>query len=474
MEKIDRRIVRKWTSGEFMIYAADLFCGAGGTSTGLVNALVELGYSTDDINLLAINHWDVAIATHAENHPWAAHKCENLDNVNPRQIVPGGYLDLLVASPECTHHSRARGGRPINDQSRASAWHVLRWAEALYIKNILIENVPEFMTWGPVDRDGSPIQALRGKTFLAFVESLRSLGYNVDYRVLNAADYGDPTTRKRLFIMASRDNAVCWPEPSHGKVSQDMFGKRKPWRSARDIIDWDLPSESIFSRKTPLKPNTMRRIMKGLEKFSGLPFIVQYHGGDHADNRSYPVSEPIPTVDTSNRYAVCQPYIVALNHGSDENRSYSLSNPFPTVTSVDAWGLVEPYLVKMYGSSDAASIDAPLPTVTAQGQHLYLAEPFIVSYYGTGGPKSIDEPLDTVTSKDRFGLVLPLKDGSQVCVDIRFRMLQPQELAAAMSFPKSYKFSGKRGDQVKQIGNAVPGNTAKALCKSFFVRNYGN
>jgi DNA (cytosine-5)-methyltransferase 1 len=218
------------------INAADLFCGAGGTSTGLHMAAQNLGFH---LKLLAINHWNVAISTHSTNHPWADHLCESMDNVDPRKVVPGGQLDLLVASPECTHHSRARGGKPISDQSRSSAWHVLRWAEALYIENILIENVPEFMDWGPIDKDNQPVQKLKGKTFLAFLEALRSLGYNVDYRVLNAADFGDPTTRKRLFIMARREKPVLWPDPSFSKEGgKDLFSQTKPWRPARDIIDW--------------------------------------------------------------------------------------------------------------------------------------------------------------------------------------------------------------------------------------------
>lgn len=413
------------------IKAVDLFCGAGGTSTGLARAVKKLGCGLD---LLAVNHWDIAILTHSANHPYAEHRCESLDNVDPRKVIPGGYLDLLVASPECTHHSRARGGKPISDQSRASAWHVLRWAEALYIENILIENVPEFMSWGPLDKNGDRVQSLKGKTFLSFLEALRSLGYNVDYRVLNAADYGDPTTRKRLFILARREKTVVWPEPTHAKTgSKDMFGgSRQPWKAAREIIDWSLPGESIFSRKKPLAANTMRRIAKGLRKFCANPFLVEYHsatseGGDRVQS----VDSPLPTVDTSNRFALAEPFIFAMNHGKDDNRSYSLGDPMPTVTSVDAWGLAQPYLVK---------------------------------YNGTGTAMSVEEPLDTVTAKDRFGLVIPLSDGGEMIVDIKFRMLQPHELAAAMSFPPGYQFAGSRDQKVRQIGNAVPGEMSQALC----------
>jgi DNA (cytosine-5)-methyltransferase 1 len=453
------------------IYAADLFCGAGGTSTGMVNALKGMGYQVEDIDLLAVNHWDMAIATHSANHPWARHLCENLDNVNPRDIIPGGYLDLMVASPECTHHSRARGGKPISDQSRASAWHVLRWAEALFIENILIENVPEFMTWGPLDREGDVIQNLKGKTFLAFIDALRSLGYNVGYQVINCADYGDPTTRKRLFIMAKRSKPAIFPEPTHAKSgSKDMFGERLAWKSARDVIDWSIVSESIFTRKKPLSPNTMRRIMKGLQKFSSLavaPFVVTCnHGND--DNRSYPVGEPMPTITSIDAWGVVQPFILQMDMGGS---SHSLTEPMNTITSADARALVEPYLVEYHGSDVGRErvrpLSDPLPTQDTSNR-FGLCEPFIVTYYGTGQPASIADPLDTITAKDRFGLVLPMSDGRQVLVDIKFRMLQPHELAAAMSFPPEYQFTGTREQKVKQIGNAVPGRTAEALVKALF------
>jgi DNA (cytosine-5)-methyltransferase 1 len=240
------------------IYAADLFCGGGGTSEGLRQACEMLGYK---LWLLGINHWDVAIATHSRNHTYAKHICENLDNVNPRKVIPWGWLNLLVASPECTHHSNARGGKPCSDQSRASAWHILRWAEALRIDNILIENVKEFQTWGPLGSNGRPLKSRKGETFQAFINALRSLGYKVDFRVLNAAYYGDPTTRERLFIVARRGRRpIVWPAPTHSPDGGDtIFGKTKRWRTAREIIDWDIPGQSIFSRKKPLSKNTINR-----------------------------------------------------------------------------------------------------------------------------------------------------------------------------------------------------------------------
>lgn len=415
------------------ILAADLFCGAGGTSTGLLLAAERLGL---DVNLLAINHWEIAIATHSANHPHATHLCESLDGVDPRKVVPGRRLDLLMASPECTHHSKARGGKPRSDQSRASAWHVLRWAEALHIESILIENVEEFKTWCPLGENGQPIERLKGKTYLAFLAALRSLGYHVSERVLCCADYGDPTTRRRLFILARKGKRVRWPEPTYAKGGEEsLFGKKQKWRAAREIVDWSFPSQSIFSRKKPLSSNTIRRIEAGLRKFCGLPFVI-------------------------GQQSCAAPRLI--------------DHPLPTIAAAGAISLIEPFLVEYHGASypgggeRVRSVDEPMPTVATSNQ-FGLIEPFLVEYYGTGGAASVDAPLSTQTTKDRFGLAQPLvfdAGGQKYLLDIRFRMLQPHELAAAMSFPKDYLFAGNREEKVKQIGNAVPVLTAAALCEA--------
>ncbi len=488
------------------INAADLFCGAGGTSTGLLQAAKSLGY---DVNLLAINHWNVAIATHSQNHPDADTRCESLDNVDPRKAVPGGVLDLLCASPECTHHSNARGGKPMSDQSRASAWHVLRWCEALDVRNVLIENVPEFQDWGPLDKDNRPIKKQKGRIYRAFLSALRSLGYSVDARVLNAADYGDPTTRKRLFIMACKGRKVRWPEPTHSKDGADLFGDRPKWKPAREIIDWNLKGESIFGRKRPLSPNTLKRIEAGLKRYTGLapfilqmdmggrvqgldqpmntvtsadaralvqPFLVEYHGSSYeGGERTRSVDQPMPTIATSNQFGLAEPFVVMLNGtdpGSLETSTRSVDSPLPTVTGSPHFGLAEPFIVPVnHGTGDTRthSVNAPMPTVTAFDA-LALAEPFLVQYYGTSDAASLADPLATVTGRDRFGLVEPLvfraDDGKFYALDIRFRMLQPHELAAAMSFPAGYQFAGNREQKVKQIGNAVPVSTASALCQA--------
>lgn len=482
------------------IVAADLFCGAGGTSTGLARACEAAGVG---LNLLAVNHWDVAIDTHSKNHPGVRHLCESLDNVDPRKVVPGGRLNLLVASPECTHHSNARGGKPMSDQSRASAWHILRWAEALYVDNILIENVREFMNWGPLGVDGRPLKSKRGETFRVFLSGLRSLNYDVDFRVLNAADYGDPTTRERLFVMArKRPRKVSWPEPTHRPVTsqEEMFGSTQPWRTAREIIDWSLPGTSIFNRKRPLSETTIARIAAGLRRFGGKaaePFLVMLYGTGKARS----VDEPVPTVTAGGGHiGLCEPFVVQMNHKNDAPRSVdqpiatvtatsadfalvepfligaggpsgsgrqprSVDDPLGTVMTENHTALVEPFIVPLnHGAGDlrSYSMDLPMPTLTTIDA-LGMIEPYLVKYYGTGGEQATDEPLGTITAKDRFGLV------QTVGLDIRFRMLQPHELARAMSFPDDYQFSGNRELKVKQIGNAVPVGLAQALCSALIA-----
>jgi DNA (cytosine-5)-methyltransferase 1 len=419
--------------------AADLFCGAGGTSTGMVRAAEKRGIS---LGLVAVNHWKTAVETHKRNHPWARHLCADLASVeaNPAKLVPGGRLNLLVASPECTHHSVARGGKPCSDQSRASAWHVMHWLELLNVQDLLLENVKEFADWGPILKRGTMIKGKWHKagrpdprqkkaTFLAFVNGVHSLGYRVEWRVLNAADYGSATTRRRLFMRASkRKSAIAWPEASHAAQSDATHAR---WKSAREVIDWSLKGDSIFTRRTPLRPKTLARIEAGLRKFGGeafIPFVIPMEHSGRAALRS--VDETLPTITTAKggAFGLCEPFIVQYQGGEDAKalRVHSVDNPLPTQPTENRFGLCEPFLTK---------------------------------YYGTGGARPVTEPMDTVTAKDRFALVEPRG------VDILFRMLQPHELAAAMGFD-GYEFTGTKTEQVRQIGNAVAVDPAEALCGS--------
>jgi DNA (cytosine-5)-methyltransferase 1 len=411
-----------------------------------------------EVDLLAINHWNIAIDTHVRNHPGARHLCESLDSVDPRKVVPGGRLDLLCASPECTHHSNARGGKPRSDQLRATAWHVVRWAEALRVENILVENVREFRSWGPLTKKGKVMKRKMGQTYQAFLNCLRSLDYSLEDRVVNAADFGDATTRKRLFIMASK-RRVSWPEPSHA-------GR---WRAAREIIDWSLKGVSIFGRKRPLAANTLKRIWAGFMQFGGEEFIVNMRGTEenHLKHPGRSVDEPLPTITAGgNHMALCKPFLVTLNHGGGEAcRTHSMDQPVPTLTTRGNLALVDPFIIQTDQSGSNGSVrgvDEPIGTIVTK-QNMGLVQ-FVVKYYGTGGARSVGIPLDTITTKDRFGLVVCERRG--LYLDFLFRLLQPHELAAAMSFPAGYQFTGTREKQVRQIGNAVAVRTAAALCKA--------
>jgi DNA (cytosine-5)-methyltransferase 1 len=464
--------------------AADLFCGAGGTSTGMLMACRDLGYKLD---LVAVNHWPLAIQTHMENHPWARHICASLmpiepnrpgelfeggvDAIDPRKAVPGGKLDVLMASPECTHHSNARGGKPRSDQSRATPWCILRWADALRPDSVLIENVPEFRTWGPLDDNGKPIKEEAGKTFSAFLNSFDGLGYSVEYRVLNAADYGDATTRKRLFIQARRGRSeIAWPAATHSRSGQDGLPR---WRSAREIIDFSKENHSIFGRRKPLSKNTIDRIAYGLRKFGGKkadPFLVMLYGTGKVRS----VNDPLPTVTAQGGHiALCEPFLVRYNGGADSSRRvHGLDDPVPTLDTSNRFALCEPFIIatgQTGGSGKRVrSVDDPLSTLVTKAEHC-LVEPFLVKFYRTGRANSIHAPLDTLTTKSRFGLAefphVQDEKGNVVGLDVRFRMLQPDETASAMSFPPDYKFHGTKDEITKQIGNAVPARTACELTK---------
>jgi DNA (cytosine-5)-methyltransferase 1 len=430
-------------------------------------------------DLTAINHWPIAIATHTLNHPGARHLCASLDALNPRELYNPGVLDLLWASPECTHHSVARGGKPINDQSRATAWCVVRWAEALMPPVILIENVPEFIAWGGIGSDGRPMKSKKGATFAAWVGALESLGYKVGWKKLRAADYGDPTTRQRLFIQAVRGKRrVVWPNATHAAPGgTDLFEQnRRPWRTAgSDVIDWKIKGESIYSRKRPLSKNTMRRIMDGLKKFGGNdPFIVEMRGTSDSQisRTAHSINGPLGTVSTSGaHHALINPFLIAMEHGGSVR---SINDPINTITTAKggAHALIEPCLLPQQSCGALRPVSQPAPTVSTAGA-IALIEPFLVEYYGTAGAESVNQPLNTVTCKDRHALVQPEVriDGKRYVLDILFRMLQPHELAAAQGFPSGYQFSGTKTDAVKQIGNAVPRRLARAIVLAVMGQN---
>lgn len=443
------------------IKAADLFCGAGGTSTGAVRAMNRMGMGMD---MLAVNHWATAVKTHEMNHPSVRHLCCDLNAVDPLKV--SGKLDLLLASPECTHHSNARGGKPCEDQSRSSGWHVLHWIDKCKPESVMLENVREWKDWGPLNQRNRPIKSRKGELFRNFCQSIDALGFTLDWRLVNAADFGDATTRTRLIMLIKRgrNRKIVWPKQSH---AEKPFGEMKKWVAAREVIDWNLKGASIYDRKRPLKPNTIRRIMAGMKRFNGA-FIVKMYGTckDGSD-----IEVPMPTVTTGGgrgggHLALCEPMLMPFMLGQQSCAApRSTDKPVPTVATKGAISLIEPFVVQMdHTKSEAHGMvhdtNKPMPTVTT-ADAWGLAEPFLLKYYGNEtGAHSINEPLGTITTKDRFVLIMP--DGSKAKLDIRFRMLQPHELSAAMGFPTDYQFSGNRGEQVKQIGNAVCVNLADA------------
>lgn len=460
---------------------ADLFCGAGGTSTGAWKALLTRGI---EMELVAVNHWPIAIETHSRNHPDARHYCVDLETAKPLELVPEGKLDLLMASPSCVHHSRARGGRPTNDQQRTDPWIIIRWLTDLRVKRLLIENVPEFMSWGPIDlRTGRPLKSKKGQYFQAWVKVIEALGFKLEYRVLCAANFGDATTRDRFFLMARSDGRkIVWPMQTHSKIpGVDMFGNvTLPWRTAREIIDWSITGNSIFDRKKPLAINTIRRIAAGIQKFGGEwvePFLVMLNGGSHkGENGALSVDTPTPTVE---------PFVLGQHSGSVPR---SVDEPIPTVTTDGAIAVIKPsitavegggvlpkaFLVPQFGEAHGQqprthSIYEPTPTVTPHGAGA-LVEPYICSVaHGNAdgdyerGMSLENRPLPMMAIQQ--GRMVEI-NGRYYLLDIRFRMLQNHELARAMGFSdeeSQYEFSGSQVQITKQIGNAVPVNTAAAL-----------
>jgi len=424
------------------ILVADLLCGAGGSSTGCERALAALGLRME---LVCVNHWGVAIETHRRNHPEARHYVQDIAACRPHLIVPEGRLDLLMGSPTCTHHSVARGGKPTSDQQRSDPWHINTWLTELDVKRIIIENVWEFCGWGPVDhKTMRPIPARKGEYFRAWIAALRAIGYELEWRKLNAADYGDATTRQRFILMGRKDRkSIVWPVATHQKKSENLalFPTLKPWRAAREIIDWDIRGKSIFDRKKPLAPKTLARIHAGAVKFNWPePFLVILR--NHMDGKS--VDGPVPTIAANGTHiGLAEPIVLKQNFRRD---TVSVEQPAPTIMTEARLGLVEPIILSQHNSGAPRSAGEPLPTITTGGAATpdhpgcarpMLVEPFVLSRQGGGAPREVEEPtptqcakhshclitsyygastgaqntrepLPTVTTKDRFGVVVPV------------------------------------------------------------------
>lgn len=342
----------------------DNFAGGGGASTGLERAF---GRPVD----VAINHDPEALAMHAANHPHTAHYCESVFDVDPIAITGNQPVALVWLSPDCKHFSKAKGGKPVSKKIRGLAWIALRWAAKVKPRVIMLENVEEFQTWGPLAADGKPCPKNRGRTFRSFVNALKRQGYTVEHRELRACDYGAPTIRKRLFLVARRDHLpIAWPTPTHGdpKSAAVRAGKLLPWRTAADCIDWSLPCPSIFERSKPLKDATLRRVAKGIMKFvvdSPNPFIVKFQ----ENSTGQTLDEPLHTVMAgAPRFGLISPTLMHVtHHGSD--RTASVDAPLATVTGAHRGeqALVTAHITKFRANSVGSAADAPLHTVTAGG-----------------------------------------------------------------------------------------------------------
>lgn len=474
----------------------DNFAGGGGTSTGIEMAT---GYSVD----IAINHDPEAIRMHKANHPATRHYCESVWDVNPVEVCAGHPVGLAWFSPDCKHFSKAKGGKPKDKNIRGLAWVACRWAGLVRPDVIMLENVEEFKTWGPLNRGHHPIKAKQGTTFRKFIAQLEKLGYEVQYRELVAADYGVPTMRKRFFLIARCDGRpIVWPEPTHGPADSPEVaaGERKPYVGAYTQIDFSLPCPSIFDTVEeikekygiravrPLAPKTMERIARGLKKFvldnpepfiirgkSPLPTIttgnrnfviaptlIQYHNETAKDEvRGQDIRGPIMTVDGSNRYGLVASFLQQYYGGGYTGTGAAMENPLPTITAVDHNSICTANLIQLNNNCDGRDIKEPIPTIPAGGAHFGEVRAFLVKYYGQGTGQDIKEPLDTVTSRDRFGLVTIAGVDYQI-VDIGLRMLEPRELYGCQGIPKDYIIDHdcdgreiSRSEQVKKCGNMV-------------------
>ena len=387
----------------------DNFAGGGGASTGIELAI---GRSVD----IAVNHDPIAIAMHKVNHPGTEHFCESVWDIDPRKAVKGRPVALCWLSPDCKHFSKAKGGKPVEKNIRGLAWVAVRWAATVRPRVIILENVEEFKTWGPL-LDGKPDPKQKGRTFNAFVNALKRQGYQVEWREFRACDYGAPTIRKRFFLVARCDGRpIVWPSPTHGNPDSPEVksGKLLPWRTAAEIIDWSLPCPSIFERKKPLAENTMRRIARGIQKFvidNPKPFIVQvnYSGAQHHYCR--PLDKPLSTITSKNGWGIVAP-VIARQFG--QSIGHSVTDPLGTITAggMGKSQLVTAFIAKHYGggyTGPGSSLGEPIHTVTTT-DHNALVTAFLSKYHGETSQKEVrgqlpDEPIRTVDTANRFALV---------------------------------------------------------------------
>jgi len=462
-------------NGELIV---DNFAGGGGASTGIEMAT---GISVD----IAINHDPEAIRMHKTNHPSTKHYCESVWDVDPVKACGGHPVALAWFSPDCKHFSKAKGGKPKDKNIRGLAWVALRWAGKARPRVIMLENVEEFKTWGPLNRNHRPIKAKQGVTFRKFVSQLQELGYQVEHRELVAADFGAPTMRKRFFLVARCDGKpIIWPEPTHAPADSIFVaaGIREPYIGAYRQIDFSLPCPSIFDTAEeikekygikavrPLAENTMKRIARGIKKFvldNPDPFIVgneiPYLSVSRENHFGSDMRDPVHTITSNNQHMLMTPALIQYHSETTQSevRGQGIEGPIMTVDASNRYGLVTSFLSKFYKSGTGQDLREPLHTITCSPGHFGEVRALLIKYYGQGTGQDIRKPLDTVTTQDRFGLVT-IRGVDYQIVDIGLRMLEPKELYGCQGFPDNYiidrDYTWKtypRSEQVKRCGNAV-------------------
>lgn len=445
----------------------DMFAGAGGASCGLEMAGIRVH--------AAINHNPIAVSLHARNHPHTEHHVEDVYILSPLWVTRGRPVGLLWMSPDCTHHSKAKGGVPTRNERRRELAMVLvdKWIPELGPKAprvITLENVEEFADWGPLDRDGNIIASAKGERFQTFIRKLRRYGYRVEYRELRACDYGAPTIRKRLFLIARNDKQpIVWPVPTHAAPDSPevLAGTLLPWRVAAECIDWSIPCPSIFATSPqiweqykvrsvrPLAENTLRRIAKGVQRYvldNPSPYIVSYYGQKSNEFRGCALGSPLPTQTTENRFALVTPLIQHVQHSVAPNGIMSATEPPRTITATPKGGEMALSTVLLQKSNRRAYSNQATSVAA-----------FISKYYGKGIGQPADAPLHTITTNDHI-------------VDIGMRMLTPRELARAQGLPDWYVLDEDnlrrpvtKTDQVRGIGNSVCPPIAKALAAANYT-----
>lgn len=485
----------------------DFFAGGGGASVGIEMAL---GRSVD----IAVNHDPVAILMHKTNHPETVHLAEDIWKVNLEKYIRGRHVALMWASPDCTSHSKAKGGKPRNSGLRILPWAVYKHAKVILPDVIIMENVEEIQQWGPLDEQGYPIKERKGDEYRKFISRMQSLGYDFDCRELVAADYGVPTTRKRWYAVFRRDGKdIVFPEPTHSKGGVNGL---KPWEPIYKYLDFSDLGKSIFGRKKPLAENTMNRIARGLRKFvfenpepfivpvnyKGIltPYIMQIGQTGYTKDRNRGVNEPISTIVTKNEHCMVEPFIIQYHseRNAKEVRGQMVSEPLKTIDTSNRYGAVIAFLTKFYKSGTGQGLFEPIHTITTSPGHFgqvsvltikleellkngvsvevaqrcsWVSE-FIMKYYGEGIGQTVDTPLHTITTKDRFALVTVI--GNEYAIlDIFLRMLTAEELKLGQGFPKDYIIDRDyrwnvypKSERVKRIGNSVAPGMAKALVEA--------